>query len=150
MRKFILSVIGILLVVCSVWFAKKLIADKNKPKPVKEKVVKTVLIDTVKNSTIQIVIPANGSLLAKRRVELYAEVQGIFKPSKVLFKPGQKYYKGQRLIQIDAAEYYASVQSAKSDLYNAIAAIMPDLRLDFPEVFQKWQSIVFLPRFLEF
>lgn len=140
MRKFILSVIGILLVVCSVWFAKKLIADKNKPKPVKEKVVKTVLIDTVKNSTIQIVIPANGSLLAKRRVELYAEVQGIFKPSKVLFKPGQKYYKGQRLIQIDAAEYYASVQSAKSDLYNAIAAIMPDLRLDFPEVFQKWQD----------
>jgi len=140
MRKFILSVIGVLLVGFSIWFAKKLIADKNKPKPVKEKVVKTVLVDTVQNSTIQIVIPANGSLLAKRRVELYAEVQGVFKPSKVLFKPGQKYYKGQRLIQIDAAEYYASVQSAKSDLYNAIAAIMPDLRLDFPEVFQKWKD----------
>lgn len=140
MRNIILSGIGILFIVFSVFFAKKLIADKHKPKPVKEKVVKTVLTDTVVNKTISIVIPANGSLVAKRRVELYAEVQGIFKPSSKLFKPGQKYSKGQTLIGIDAAEYYASVQSEKSNLYNDIAAIMPDLRLDFSDVFQKWQT----------
>lgn len=140
MRKIILSVLGISLIIFSFLFAKKLIANKNKPKPVKEKVVKTVFIDTVSNGTIQIIIPANGNLVAKRRIELYAEVQGIFKSSNILFKPGQTYYKGQTLIGIDATEYYASVQSAKSDLYNTIAAIMPDLRLDFPDVFQKWQD----------
>ncbi|MBU2949082.1 HlyD family efflux transporter periplasmic adaptor subunit [Tamlana agarivorans] len=140
MRKIILSAIGILLIVFSFLFAKKLIANKNKPKPVKEKVVKTVFTDTVKNTTVKIIIPANGSLVAKRRVELYAEVQGVFKPSRVLFKPGQKYRKGQTLIGMDAAEYYASVQSAKSDLYNTLSSIMPDLRLDFPDVYKKWQS----------
>ncbi|KAB1068771.1 HlyD family efflux transporter periplasmic adaptor subunit [Tamlana haliotis] len=140
MRKIILSAIGVLLIVFSFLFAKKLIADKHKPKPVKEKVVKTVFTDTVKNATVKIVIPANGSLVAKRRVELYAEVQGVFKSSRVLFKPGQKYSKGQTLISIDADEHYASVQSAKSELYNTISAIMPDLRLDFPEVYQKWQN----------
>ncbi|WP_147676273.1 efflux RND transporter periplasmic adaptor subunit [Algibacter pacificus] len=140
MRNIILSGIGILLIIGSVFFAKTLIANKYKPKPVKAKVVKTVLTDTVVNKTISIVIPANGSLVAKRRVELYAEVQGVFKPSSKLFKPGQKYSKGQTLIGIDAAEYYASVQSEKSNLYNDIAAIMPDLRLDFPDVFQKWQN----------
>ena len=41
---------------------------------------------------------------------------------------------------MDASEYYASVQSAKSNLYNTLAAIMPDLRLDFPDVYQKWQT----------
>jgi len=140
MRNIILSGIGILFIVFSVLFAKKLIADKHKPKPVKEKVIKTVLTDTVINKTIPIVIPANGSLVAKRRVELYAEVQGIFKPSSVLFKPGQTYRKGQTLIRVEASEHYASVQSAKSNLYNAIAAIMPDLRLDFSDVYPKWQS----------
>ena len=140
MRKIILSVLGILLIVFSFLFAKKLIADKNKPKPVKEKIVKTVFVDTALNRTVQIIIPANGSLVAKRRVELYAEVQGVFKSSNILFKPGQKYHKGQTLIRIDAAEYSASVQSAKSNLYNAIAAIMPDLRLDFPHIFQKWKT----------
>jgi multidrug efflux pump subunit AcrA (membrane-fusion protein) len=73
-------------------------------------------------------------------VELYSEVQGIFKSSNVLFRPGQKYTKGQSLIRINSDEHYASVQSAKSNLYNDIAAIMPDLRLDFPDVFQKWQD----------
>lgn len=140
MRKIILSVLGILLIVFSVLFAKNLIANKKKPKPVKEKIVKTVFTDTVLNGTIKIVIPANGSLVAKRRVELYAEVQGVFKSSNTLFKPGQRYRKGQALISMDASEYYASVQSAKSNLYNTLAAIMPDLRLDFPDVYQKWQT----------
>ena len=140
MRKIILSAVGVLLIVLSFLFAKKLIANKNKPKPVKEKIVKTVFTDTVLNQTVKIIIPANGSLVAKQRVELYAEVQGVFKPSNILFKPGQKYRKGQPLIRIDASEYYASVQSSKSSLYNDIAAIMPDLRLDFPEVYPKWQN----------
>lgn len=140
MRKIILSFVGILLVVASFLIAKTIIASKNKPKPVLEKVIKTVFIDTVKNQQVQIKIPANGSLVAKRRVELFSEVQGIFKTGSVLFKPGQKYFAGQPLIRMDASEYYASVQSSKSNLYNSIAAIMPDLRLDFPEVYQKWQN----------
>ncbi|WCO02281.1 efflux RND transporter periplasmic adaptor subunit [Psychroserpens ponticola] len=140
MRNIILSILGILLIVGSYFFAKHLINTKTKPKPVPAKVVKTVFIDTVLNKTIPIVIPANGSLIAKRRVELYSEVQGVFKSGSPLFKPGQEYRKGEALIRIDASEYYASVQSSKSNLYNSIAAIMPDLKLDFPEVFQKWQS----------
>ena len=140
MRNIILTIIGILLIAGSFFVAKKLIDSKTKPKPVANKIIKTVFTDTVKNSTINIVIPANGSLVAKRRVELYAEVQGIFKSGSKLFKPGQEYSKGEALIRIDAAEYYASVQSAKSNLYNSIAAIMPDIRLDFPEMHQKWQG----------
>ncbi|MBP0903152.1 efflux RND transporter periplasmic adaptor subunit [Mariniflexile gromovii] len=140
MRKITLSVIGILLIIASFFLAKSLIASKNKPKPVLDKVIKTVFTDTVKNGEVQIKIPANGSLVAKRRVEIYSEVQGVFKAGNVLFKPGQKYSVGQPLIRIDASEHYASVQSSKSNLYNSIAAIMPDLRLDFPEVYQKWQN----------
>ncbi|HEY5689690.1 MAG TPA: efflux RND transporter periplasmic adaptor subunit [Yeosuana sp.] len=140
MRKIILSVIGVLLIIASIFLAKSLIASKNKPKPVVEKVIKMVFVDTVKNGPIQIKLPANGSLVAKRRVEIYSEVQGIFKRGSVLFKPGQKFTAGQTLIRIDASEYFAGVQSAKSNLYNTIAAIMPDLRLDFPEIYQKWQN----------
>jgi multidrug efflux pump subunit AcrA (membrane-fusion protein) len=140
MRNFILSIIGVVLIIVSIFFAKNLIANKNKPRPVAAKVVKTVFVDTVKNATIPIVLPANGNLTAKQRVELYSEVQGIFRTGNKLFKPGQMYRRGEALIRIDASEYYASVQSAKSNLYNSIAAIMPDLRLDFPEVFPKWQA----------
>ncbi|WP_434036583.1 efflux RND transporter periplasmic adaptor subunit [Formosa sp. 4Alg 33] len=140
MRKILLSIIGILLVVFSIFLAKRMIDSKTKPKPVTEKIIKTVFTDTVNNKTIPILIPAHGSLRAKRRLELYSEVQGIFKPRTILFKPGQVYNKGQILIDIDASEHYASVQSAKSNLYNDIAAIMPDLRFDYPKIYQKWQD----------
>jgi len=140
MRKTLLAVLGLLLIVASIFVAKFLIDNKNKVKPVAPKVIKVVFADTAKNSTIPIVIPANGNLTAKRRFELYAEVEGIFKSGSVLFKAGQEYKRGQALIRIEDSEYYASVQSAKSDLYNSIAAIMADLRLDFPEVFPKWEA----------
>lgn len=140
MRKLILSLIGVLFIVGSFLYAKKLIADKKRPKPIPEKVIKTVFTDTVKNGVVKIVIPANGRLVAKRRVELYSEVQGIFKGGSKLFKPGQTFTRGQTLIRIDAAEFYSSVQASKSNLYNSIAAIMPDLRLDFPDIFNKWQT----------
>lgn len=140
MRKIILAVLGVLIIVSAFFIAGALIDKKKRPRPVQEKVVKTVFTDTVKNGTVKIVIPANGSLVAKRRVELFSEVQGIFKSGTKLFKPGQRFTKGQTLIRIDAAEFYAGLQSAKSDLYNAIAAVMPDLQLDFPEISNKWQN----------
>ncbi len=140
MRNIILSILGVLILIGSFFIAKKIIANKHKPKPVTSKIVKTVFVDTVKNSTVPVVITANGNLKAKQRLELYSEVQGIFLKGSHLFKPGQTYKQGQALIRVDASEFYASVQAAKSNLYNSIAAIMPDLRLDFPEVFNKWQA----------
>jgi len=140
MRKIILSLLGVLLIVGAYFLGQIIIEKNNQKRPTPEKVVKTVFIDTVQNSNVNIIIPANGSLVAKRRVELFSEVQGVFKAGSKLFRPGQEFRSGETLIGIDASEYYASVQSAKSNLYNSIAVIMPDLRLDFPEVYRKWQS----------
>ena len=145
MRKIILSLLGIGLIIASFFYAKHLIASKNKVKPVPQKVVKSVYVDTIQNSTVPIVISANGNLVAKRRLELFSEVQGIFLSGSKLFRAGQEYSKGETLIRMDASEYYAGVQGAKSNLYNDIAAIMPDLRLDFPDVYSKWQN--YLNRF---
>lgn len=139
-RKIILSILGVVLIIAAIFAAKAIIDSKEQPKPNIQKTVKTVFVDTVQNSTISINIPANGNLVAKRRVELYAEVQGVFRYSSQPFKAGQAYRKGQTLLKIDADEYEASVRSAKSDLYNQITAIMPDLRMDYPEIFPKWQE----------
>lgn len=140
MRKLILTVLGILLIVAAIFISKSLATSNKRVRPVPPKIVKTVFANVVENNTVQIVIPANGNLVAKRRIELFAEVQGIFRPSSKLFKPGQLYNSGQTLIKIDASEYYATVQSAKSNFYNTLTSIMPDLRLDFPEIYSKWQQ----------
>lgn len=139
-RKIILSILGILLIVASIYGAMAIVDSKQTPQARPDKIVKTVFVDTVKNRTVDIIVPANGNLVAKRRVELYSEVQGVFRKGSKFFKAGQEFRAGETLIRIDASEYAASVQSSKSNLYNLITSIMPDLRLDYQEVYPKWQE----------
>jgi len=139
-RKIILSVLGVLLIVLGVYFAGVIMDNKKTFAPKAEKVVKTVFAEVVQNGMVPIQVPANGNLTAKQRVELYSEVQGVFRKGNKLFKEGQRFKSGETIIRIDAAEYQASVQSAKSNLYNQLTSIMPDLRLDYPELFPKWQE----------
>ncbi|MBT8311699.1 MAG: efflux transporter periplasmic adaptor subunit, partial [Flavobacteriaceae bacterium] len=145
MRKIILSVLGIVIIVAAVFLAKQIVNSKSQYRPQVQKVVKTVFTEVVSNGTVPIIVPANGNLTAKTKVELFAEVQGVFRGRSKLFRPGQQYRKGETIIRIDAAEYYASVQSAKSNLLNLVTSVMPDLRLDYPDIYPKWQE--YLGRF---
>ncbi len=140
LRKILLSLLGLVLIGLSVMFAASLISGNKRQRPKPKKVIKTVFVDTVQNTTIPIMIAANGNLVSQRRLELFSEVQGVLQGSRKLFKPGQEYKKGETLLRLNSAEYYATVQSQKSNLYNQITAIMPDLRLDYPEAFSKWQA----------
>ncbi len=140
MRKLILLGIGIIIIVSAIFGAYIIIENNKKVQPKVDKVIKTVFVKTAINKTIPITIPTNGSLIAKNRLELYAEVQGVFQYTAHDFKVGQTYKKGETLISINSSEYYASVQSAKSNLYNLITSIIPDLRLDFPDYFPVWEN----------
>lgn len=140
MRKLILLGIGIIIIVSAIFGAYVIIENNKKVQPKIDKVIKTVFVKTAINKTIPITIPTNGSLISKNRLELYAEVQGVFQYTAHDFKVGQTYKKGETLISINSSEYYASVQSAKSNLYNLITSIIPDLRLDFKDYFPVWEN----------
>ena len=140
MRKIILSILGVFFIIGAVLIAKTFIANKKiKKKPTAKKVTKSVYAVPVKNQNIPIIIASTGILAAKKRVELYAEVQGIFTSSTKPFKTGQHFKKSEVLVGINSSEYYASVQAAKSELFKLITSIMVDLRLDYPDAFDKWQ-----------
>jgi membrane fusion protein (multidrug efflux system) len=142
MRKIILSALGIVFILLASYLGNNISESKKQPRPIPVKVIKTVFIDTVKNGTVKIIVPANGSLTAKRRIEVFSEVQGVFRIGSKLFRPGQKYSTGDVFIRIDNTEYYANVQSAKSNFYNTLTSVMPDLKLDFPDVFEKWKTYI--------
>lgn len=139
-RKIILSILGVLLVVLAVFGAKTIIDSNVQETPETTKTVTNVFTNTVQNQTVPIVVPANGNVTALRRMELFSEVEGVFQASTKDFRPGQKYSKGQTLLSINSEEYAATVRSAKSDLYNTITSIMPDLRMDYPDAYEKWQK----------
>jgi len=140
MRRSLSIILGIVLVAGAIFISKKIIDNKNKPKPKFDKIVKKVSVDTVKNKEIPIVITTSGNLTAKHKIEIFAEVQGVLKPSLKEFKAGTSYRKGESLLRINSEEFYANLQSQKSNFYNSLTAIIPDIRLDYPEEYQKWQD----------
>lgn len=142
MRKGISIILAVLLLAGAFFLAKYLIDTKQKPKPSFNKIVKTVFTETVENKAIPLLITANGNLVAKHKIELFSEVQGVLIPTSKDFKPGTSFKKGETIIKINSDEFYANLQAQKSNLFNVLTAIMPDIRMDYPEEYSKWEQYV--------
>ena len=140
MRKYISIISGIILLAIAVIIAMTFIKNKKKKPSQAEKVNKTVFVQTVKNKTIPLIITTSGNLKAKNKINLFSEVQGVLKISSKDYKPGTNYRKGETILKINSDEYFTNLQSLKSNLYNALSAIMSDIRLDFPSEYEKWQT----------
>lgn len=141
-RKVIIVVVSVAIVAGSIFLKKTLEDSKKPPVKKKEKLVTTVFTETVKNETIAIVLEATGTITAKNRVELYAEVQGVMTSSAGSFKAGERYKKGSLLASIDSDVYRAGLMAQKSTLQNLVTAALADIRLDFPESFDRWNAFL--------
>ncbi len=143
LRKIILAVLGVIMIAGAVMVAKNTLANKKqrKPKPA-QKIVTGVYIDHVENGSTPITITTSGNLTAKNRLELYAEVQGIFIRSSRPFKPGTWFKKGETLLELDKKEEIIGLKAQKSGFYNQLVLLIPDLKLDFPDAVGKWEEYV--------
>ncbi|NNF35286.1 MAG: HlyD family efflux transporter periplasmic adaptor subunit [Saprospiraceae bacterium] len=142
MRQVITIVIGIVVLGAGFFIARGLASTEKPARPVKEAVAQTVFTETVKNVDIPVTVVESGSLMAKNRIDLYAEVQGVMQTSGKDFKPGSVYSQGELMVSIRDNDFYAQLQAQKSTLQNLIASALPDLRLDFPEAYEKWDNYI--------
>lgn len=141
MRKTILSIIGsVLIIALSFLLYKKMESSKKAPKKNTEKSIQSVVVKKVLNSSLPVEIKSTGSILAKERAVLYSEVQGVFQATSKLFKAGVHYNKGQVLIQINQAEFGASVKSQRVAFKSLITSLLADIQFDYPGELQTWKS----------
>jgi len=140
MRKLISILLGIALLAGAFFISKKMIANKKKPKPTFGKIIKTVYAQEAINKDVAIIISTSGILKAKHQLQLFAEVQGVLKTTPKEFKSGTTYQKGETIIAINSEEFFANLQSQKSNFNNSIISILSDIRLDYPKEYQKWET----------
>jgi len=125
------------------FFIASTLSNNKKSRPVSNnKVLQTVFTEIVNNSNIPVKVTESGRLMAKDRMELFTEVQGVMEITRKEFKPGAIYKKGEIMVKIRSEDFFANLQSQKSNLLNLITSILPDLRLDYPEAFPKWDAYV--------
>ena len=110
---------------------------QSKPTLAREKIVKTEIVEL---KDIQSEVVALGRLSSAQPVELFSEVTGIAEPGDVPFRPGQPFRKGNLLLKIDDRQINFDLNSTKSDLLTALASVLPEIKVDFPDEFQTWQN----------
>lgn len=85
-------------------------------------------------------IIAYGRLGSAQPVILYSEVSGKLERGDVPFQPAQSFKKGDLLVKIDDRQVRFDLNSAKSDFLNALASVLPEIRVDFPADYEIWQQ----------
>lgn len=140
MKKHRFLIGSLILLLISLWGYNTFVNNKKIRNKASKKVEKTAYIEIVKNGEVPIVIKEKGSLQAKNRMLLFSEVQGVLEVSKKEFRVGVAYKKGEVLLRINADEHEATLKAQKSVYQNLIVSIIPDLRMDYPESFEKWEN----------
>lgn len=133
--------LGVLILGASVYLLTTAMGDGEEADKKKEqKGGQAVQVKTVELDSVPATIPISGDLEAEKRIDIFAEVQGKFERSAKPFKEGVTYEKGEVLIQIDSRETRLNIQAQKSNLMNSIAQMLPDLKLDYQDHYERWKS----------
>lgn len=124
------------------FFGMRYLGSQKQELPKKPEVVirKKVSTKAIEKQAITTTLEIQGRLQAFNKIALFSEVGGVLSASSRPFKVGTYFPKGAPLLTIDDTETRLSLQAQKASLMNAIAMMMPDLKIDYPESFPHWEA----------
>jgi len=142
MRKYIISISGLVLLALSIMAARYMANSKKDIPKVNNVNEVSVYVTEVKNSSIPVKILASGQVEARNKIEVFAEVQGIMESGMQAFLEGNYFKEGDLLLKINSEEFESSLKAQKSSFFNQLVGMMPDLSLDFPASAERWNQYI--------
>ncbi len=141
-RKSLINLVVVIVLFVLAWLLYGALAGMAETPDEKRKEALKLYVKTEKVSykTNTAKIIETGRLSSQQSVDLSAEVQGQILPGNVILKEGTKFRQGDLLIKIFDEEAKNNLKASKSRFMNGIAGILPDIKIDFPESFQKYQD----------
>jgi len=115
-------------------------------KPIEVKIDKVFLpnlsANQVQNIEKQFKAMGYGNISSFNTVNLISEVQGKLSQGKVDLKAGVAFKKGDLLYKIYDVEARYALRARKSGFINLIANILPDIKSDYSNEFNKWSIYI--------
>lgn len=141
MKRKIVIILPIVILIVGFIAMRILISMKKEP-PKRTAVVRPRMVaaEVVQLKDIPAKITAYGRLMSAQPITLFSEVSGEIMRGTVPFQPAQSFKKGDLLLKIDDRQIKLDINTAKSEFLNALAAVLPELKADFPDEYQKYQA----------
>lgn len=111
------------------------------PKP------RNVSAEVVSLGPVEARINAYGRVISAQPVQLISEVTGTVEEGELAFRPGLSFGRGDTLVRIDDRQARYRLNSTKADLLTALARVLPEIKVDFPDEYQAWQDYFDAVRF---
>lgn len=102
----------------------------------------TIPVIRVALSDQSVPVPIQGRVHSFERVDIFSEVNGIFRQSAHPFKEGVRYSKGELLASLDDTEVRLAVQGQRAAFLTVLAQVLPDIKIEFPDQFAVWQEYI--------
>lgn len=112
-------------------------ANAKKDNKKKENSIYARVIE-VQNNLVPIVINGFGRVNPALSINVSPEVAGVLVHGEVQLKQGVKFRKGQVLFKVDDREAQLALKARKSSFLNLMAGALADIKIDFPDSYQKW------------
>ena len=123
-----------------------LIVLSNKKEELKEKKTvvtkKFISVKSVQNQKRSATLTAYGQILPFTELDVALEIQGRLQKGDLSLKPGTRFVKNQLLYKVKSEEMFYSLNARKAQLTNIIIAILPDIAMDYPESYDKWNDFL--------
>lgn len=140
-RKLLINLLSIIIVLAAAYFIMGYLnsmktTPESKPREDTKLFVRAQQVNYETNSAV---ISATGRLSSQEEVDLTSEVQGQILQGSVVLKEGTTFRKGDLLVRIFDEEVRNNLKASKSRFMNGIASILPDIRIDYPESYTKYE-----------
>ncbi len=141
LRQVIIVGIGLTILAGSFILSGALSSMKESPEiKTPEEIKRFVKTEKVKYSSVPTKVMAFGRVKTAESLDLIAEVSGRMSANSTPLKEGQRFRKGALLYKIDDREARLNLQSQKSNFLKELAAIMPDIKIDFSANYDEWSK----------
>ena len=104
--------------------------------------VKEFQTQKVASEMVRSTVNLTGRVIPTQQVNIVAEVQGVIKSTGQNFEDGERYRKGQLIIDIDDIELRYNLRSQRSQFVNKLVKVMSDIELDYPDEFNNWKHFL--------
>ncbi len=100
--------------------------------------VRTVNTEPVKFGNHILEIEGNGVIVSQKTLNIISEANGVVLFAKNNLKDGTFVKDGEAILDIDSREVENNLYSLRSSFLNAVASILPDMKIENSRIYEKW------------
>ena len=139
-KQLIIKISSVVIIIAAGFLGMTALSSSNKHsnERVSKPEVRTVNTKAVKFGNHVLQIEGNGVIESQRMLNIVSEANGIVLYAKNNLKDGTFAKEGELILDIDSREVENSLYSLRSSFLNAVASILPDMKIENKQVYQKW------------